>query len=235
MGRLAAGVAHDFNNVLTAIGGYADLLAGSIAENDPRRADVDAIRDAGSRAAALTRQLLAFGRRQELRPTELDLSDVVDGIVPMLRTVLGGGVDLATPRDGAVRLVRMDRAQLEQAILNLALNARDAMPDGGRVTIDCADEAFGVGDPRLRSPAVPGAYARLTVADTGVGMSEETLAHVFEPFYTTKAPTLGTGLGLSSVEGAIVQSGGFVTVESRLGKGSTFAIHIPRVPVEPTT
>ncbi|MEI8334321.1 MAG: PAS domain-containing protein, partial [Chloroflexota bacterium] len=235
VGRLAGGVAHDFNNLLAVINGHAEFLADSIPADDPRREDVDAIHATGARAAALARQLLAFGRRQTLRPSIVDIDDVVDALAPMLRSIVGDDVELVVPRDHPVGHVRVDRAELEQAIVNLVLNARDAMPGGGRVTIATSDIAVDVGDPWLRPPAVPGDYVRLTVADTGTGMDAETLSHVFEPFYTTKLRDKGTGLGLSSVEGAIAQSGGFVTVESELGRGSSFSIHLPRAFGEPVT
>ena len=228
VGRLAGGVAHDFNNVLAVINGYAEFLGDSIPPDDPRHEDVDAIRDAGARAAALTHQLLAFGRRVALRPTVLDPDDVIAGIAPMLRSLLGDDVELVIARGEPVGHVRVDRAELEQAITNLVLNARDAMPGGGRVTIETAEVTIAAEDPRPHPAAVSGEYVRLTVSDTGTGIAPELLPHVIEPFFTTKEFGHGTGLGLSSVEGAIAQSGGFVTVESELGTGSAFAIFLSR-------
>ena len=228
VGRLAGGVAHDFNNLLAVINGYTELLAASIDADDPRRADVDAISGAGSRAAALTRQLLAFGRRQALRPSVVDIDDVVADLLPMLRSLAGDRVDLVAVRGDPVGSVLVDRIELEQAIVNLVLNARDAMIGSGRVTIETADETVEAGDPRLHRLGASGAYVRLTVADTGSGIDAAALPHIFEPFFTTKELGHGTGLGLSSVEGAVAQSGGFVTVESKVGEGSRFSIHLPR-------
>ncbi len=229
IGRLAGGVAHHFNNLLMSINGSAEFLAMSIPADDPRRVDIDAIRDAGGRAATLTHQLLSFGRRQALRPVVLDVNEVVGGIVPMLRSLVGGDVELVVRRSGPVGDVRVDRAELEQAITSLVLNAGDAMSGGGRVTIETADVTIAAGDPGLPPLAAAGDYVRLTVTDTGTGIGAETLGHLFEPFFTTKVVGHGSGLGLPSVEGAVVQSGGFVTVESAVGTGSAFAILLPRV------
>ncbi|MEI7744486.1 MAG: PAS domain S-box protein, partial [Chloroflexota bacterium] len=207
VGRLAGGIAHDFNNVLAAVGGYAQLLAASLPAGDPRLDDVRAIQDAGDRAAALTRQLLAFGRRQALQPTVLDPGEVVSGLAPMLRSLVPASVELVLPAGSTGALVRVDRAGLEQAVVNLALNARDAMPAGGTLTVETLRVAIAPDDQRLRSAARPGPFVQITVTDTGTGIDPAILPHVFEPFLTTKAFGKGSGLGLSSVDGFIAQSG----------------------------
>ncbi|MEI7743375.1 MAG: PAS domain S-box protein, partial [Chloroflexota bacterium] len=228
VGRLAAGVAHDFNNQLAAIGGYAEFLASSLPPDDPRRDDVEEIRRAGERAAALTRQLLAFGRRQTLRPVVLDPGEAVAGLAPMLRSLVPAGVELVLPAGPIGAEVRVDRANLEQAIVNLVLNARDAMPAEGTLSITVEAVEVDDDDPRLRSTAVPGPHVRIAVTDTGSGIDPEILPHILEPFFTTKAFGRGSGLGLSSVDGFVAQSGGFIGVESAIGTGSTVSIHLPR-------
>ena len=212
VGRLAGGIAHDFNNLLTAIGGYSQFLAAGFDDDDPRREDALEIVRASDRAAALTGQLLAFSRRQVLLAEVLDLGEVVAGLESMLSRLLGESVELATSVEPGC-LVRADRGQLEQVITNLALNARDAMPSGGNVelAVRCLD-----GD------------VELTVSDTGVGMDPETIVHIFEPFFTTKDPGKGTGLGLATAYGIVTQSGGDISVDSRLGEGSTFRVVLPR-------
>ena len=227
VGRLAGGVAHDFNNLLAAISGTAELLLASLAEDDPRREDVEAILEAGSRGALLTRQLLAFGRRQPLEASVLDPDAVVDGLVPMLRALVPATIGLTVGHVGSARSIRADRAQLEQSIVNLVLNARDAVEADGRIDVVVDEADVAAGDRRLRAPAGPGRYVRIAVSDTGTGIDAETLAHIFEPFFTTKAAGEGSGLGLSSVDGFVVQSGGFVEVTSEPELGSTFAIHLP--------
>lgn len=228
VGRLAGGVAHDFNNLLVVINGNADFLAASLPPDDPRLEDVAAISEAGIRAAALTRQLLALGRRQTLRPVVIDVSDAIAWLTPMLRSLLDADVEIVIRRDPASAHVRVDHAQLEQVVMNLVLNARDAMPAGGRLTIETACLDIEAGDPRLRPPAEPGRFVRITVADTGAGVGPEDRAHIFEPFYTTKEFGSGSGLGLATVDGVVAQSGGFVTVDSEVGAGSTFSIFLPR-------
>ncbi len=228
VGRLAGGIAHDFNNQLMAINGYAALVADSLPPGDPRLPDIDAIRDAGERAAALTRQLLAFSRRQTLQPAAVDVAGVVVGLRPMLTRLLGEEVTLFVRAESGVGPAWADRSQLEQVVVNLVTNARDAMPAKGALAIETAEVEIAVGDPRLKAPAVPGRYVRLAVTDTGTGIDAGTLEHVFEPFFTTKERGRGTGLGLSTVEGVVTQSGGFVTVESELGRGTTFDVFLPR-------
>jgi len=228
VGRLAGGVAHDFNNQLTAIMGYADILRTSLAEGDARREEVAEILRAAGRAAELTRQLLAFSRRQVLRPRVVDLNDLVREMRGMLQRLIGENIRLHTRcADGSLR-VRADPAQLEQVIMNLAVNARDAMPEGGLLEIATETEP-----PRAGQRG--DLFHFLSVTDTGTGMSPEVLSRLFEPFFTTKEPGRGTGLGLSTAYGIIKQSGGHITCRSTPGKGTTFAIRLPsteEVPAE---
>ena len=233
VGRLAGGVAHDFNNLLTAVGGYAELLAESMAPEDPRRDDVDAIRAAGARAATLTRQLLAFGRRETLQPVTLRVPDAVDGLSKILRSLVPADVNLVVRHTDGDASAHVDRSHLQQAVVNLVLNARDAMPRGGTLTIETGSVRLEAGDPRGRPPVPPGTYVSLAITDTGTGIPPESLPHLFEPFFTTKPFGKGSGLGLSSLDGFVAMSGGFVTVASTVGEGSTFTIHLPAVtPVE---
>jgi PAS domain S-box-containing protein len=234
VGRLAGGIAHDFNNQLAAIGGFAEVLADGLAADDPRRRDIEAIRDAGLRAGALTRQLLAFGRRQALQPSVVDVGEVIVGLGRVLRSLVPASINIVLPDGAPTTRVRVDRAGLEQAIMNLVLNARDAMPGGGTITIGLASLAVPTGDPRLRGTATAGQYLQATIADTGSGIDPALLPHVFEPFFTTKAFGLGSGLGLSSVDGFVAQSGGFLGVESEPGVGSTFTILLPVTDELPT-
>jgi two-component system cell cycle sensor histidine kinase/response regulator CckA len=229
VGRLAGGVAHDFNNILTAIGGYTDLLLADLPEGDRRRHDVDEIYKAAQRAAALTQQLLAFSRRQVLQPKVIDLKALVTDIEKMLRRLIGEDILFATvlhPRTGNVRA---DPGKIEQVIVNLAVNARDAMPDGGRLTIETRnvqlDESYTVDHPTV----VPGPYVLLTVSDTGVGMTDETKARIFEPFFTTKVRGKGTGLGLATVYGIVKQTGGHIWPYSEPGRGTAMRVYLPQV------
>ena len=229
VGRLAGGVAHDFNNILTAILGYGDLLRASLSGDSPLQEDVEEIRKAAERAATLTRQLLAFSRRQVLTMEVLDLNHLVRDLEKMLRRVIGEDVRIVTLFDRSLGRVRADRGQLEQVLMNLVVNARDAMPGGGTLTIetrnDEIDEARAREHPGLR----PGAAVLLAVSDTGTGMDEDTKSHIFEPFYTTKEKEKGTGLGLATVYGIIEQSGGQIFVHSEPGHGTRFEIYLPRV------
>ena len=233
VGRLAGGIAHDFNNLLMAINGYAGLVADVLPPGDPLRPDIEAIREAGERGAVLTRQLLAFGRRQVLQPTAVDVGAIVAGLRAILSRLLGEDVALYIRSDPGIGPVWADPAQLEQIVVNLVTNARDAMPDGGAVAIETAEIEIGAEDPRLRARAAPGRYVRLAVTDTGTGMDAATLSHVLEPFFTTKAAGRGTGLGLSTVEGIVAQSGGFVAIESEVGRGTTFDVFLPRTDAAP--
>jgi PAS domain S-box-containing protein len=229
VGRLAGGVAHDFNNLLSVILGYTGLILRRLPEPDPLRPRITEIHKAGERAAALTRQLLAFSRRQVLQPVVMDLNATVENLEKMLRRLIGEDIDLSTLLDRRAGLIRADPSQVEQVIVNLAVNARDAMPRGGRLTIETApavlDEAYTSARPGVR----PGRHVALVVSDNGSGMDAETQAHLFEPFFTTKEQGKGTGLGLATVYGIVEQSGGHITFESRVDHGTTFRIYFPRV------
>jgi signal transduction histidine kinase/ActR/RegA family two-component response regulator len=227
VGTLAGGVAHDFNNLLSVINGYAAMALTELPEGHCAREELQEILAAGGRAAILTRQLLAFGRRQVLRPEVMDLNEVVAGIEKMLRRLIPEDIELVTLRAPGLRRSRIDPGQLEQALVNLVVNARDAMPEGGRIEISTADVSLPEGDARLDPQARPGSYVRLSVKDDGAGMDEDTRARCFEPFFTTKAPGQGTGLGLSTVYGIVSQSRGFVRVESQPGAGATFELYFP--------
>jgi signal transduction histidine kinase/ActR/RegA family two-component response regulator len=229
IGRLAGGVAHDFNNLLTVIRGYTELMLEELPPEAPIALQLGLIQRTTDRAAALTRQLLAFSRRQLLQPIVLDLNGVVAEMEKMLRVLIGEDVELVTLLDPALGRVRADAGQLEQVLMNLAVNARDAMPGGGRLTIGTANVALGGADARRAVGIEPGRYVALTVGDTGVGMDAATQARVFEPFFTTKGPGKGTGLGLATVYGIVQQSGGHVTVESAPGRGAMFTVRLPRV------
>jgi PAS domain S-box-containing protein len=229
VGRLAGGVAHDFNNLLTAISGYSDLLLHRLPDYSTLRRDVEEIRKAGDRAAALTRQLLAFSRRQVLQPKVLDLNTVVTNMGQMLRRLIGEDIELSTDLSPSLSRVKADPGQIEQVIVNLAVNARDAMPDGGRITIATADAELSPAYAVVHTDVRPGPHVLLSVADTGQGMSDETQAHLFEPFFTTKERGKGTGLGLATVYGIVQQSGGHIRVNSAADRGSTFLIYLPRV------
>jgi PAS domain S-box-containing protein len=232
VGRLAGGIAHDFNNLLTAILGYSALLMHRFSPKDPLREHASEIQRAGERASALVRQLLAYSRRQVLQPSVLDPNTVVEGVEDLLRRVVGEDVELRLALDREVPFVRADRGQLEQVLLNLAVNARDAMPRGGCLTIETRGAEVEAGG---EASLEPGRYVVLSVADTGCGMDETTRAHVFEPFFTTKGPGKGTGLGLATVYGIVRQSGGRVSFESEVGRGTTFRVHLPAVLGEEAT
>jgi signal transduction histidine kinase len=229
VGRLAGGIAHDFNNILTAITGYADLLLEDLGATDPRRQDADEIHKAADRAAGLTRQLLAFSRQQVLQPTVIEVNKLVGDLEKMLRRLLGEDVELTTRLAPTTGRVKADPGQLEQVIMNLAVNARDAMPTGGKLTLETGNMDLDESYATDHYPARAGPFVMLAVSDTGIGMSEETQAHMFEPFFTTKEKGKGTGLGLATVYGIIKQSGGFIWVYSEVGHGTTFKLYLPRV------
>ena len=229
IGQLSGGIAHDFNNLLTIINGCCELLEPELPQSGPIRKNCDQIRKAGEKAASLTKQLLAFSRQQVLEPRVLDLNAVVLDLEKMLKRVIGEDIELRTVSDRSLGTVKADRSQIEQVIMNLIVNARDAMPNGGRLTIETAnvvvDEAFA----RRHRPQKPGPYVRLSVRDTGIGMDAETQARIFEPFFTTKEVGKGTGLGLSTAYGVMRQSGGHIWASSQLGQGTTFEIYLPVV------
>jgi len=229
VGRLAGGVAHDFNNILTAIIGYADLLAMDLPAEDPKRADIAEIRRAADRATKLTRQLLAFGRRDAQQICVLDMNDVVSGVLPMLRQLIGTHIELVTSVGSDLGRIRGDAGQLEQVIVNLVLNARDAMPGGGRLAVTTADVDLDDAFVRSHRGSRSGPFVRLVVEDTGVGMDATTKAHLFEPYFTTKEPGRGTGLGLATVYGIVKQSGGSIFADSELGRGTTISVYLPRI------
>ena len=227
IGRLAGGVAHDFNNLLTAINGYSDLLIRSMAEGNPYRDSVEEIRRAGERAATLTRQLLTFSRKQVLDIRILDLNQVLAEIKKMLGRLIGEDIEMVTLLEEGEAMVSGDPGQIEQVVLNLAVNARDAMPQGGRLTLQIANTTLDRGQVGAFFVIAPGPYVRLTVSDTGIGMSPEVKAHLFEPFFTTKPSGQGTGLGLSTVYGIVKQAGGNLSVWSEVGRGSSISVYLP--------
>jgi two-component system, cell cycle sensor histidine kinase and response regulator CckA len=228
IGRLAGGVAHDFNNLLTVILGYTESLVTQFQRDDPLRKDLDHIMEAGQRAASLTRQLLAFGRKQALQPEVLNLNGAVSSLGAMLQRLIGEDIDLVTVLADDPWNVKADRSQVEQVVMNLAVNARDAMPKGGKLTIETSnvfiDEQYAEGHVDVE----PGPYAMFAVTDTGCGMDEQVKRRLFEPFFTTKEKGKGTGLGLSTVYGIVRQSGGNIWVYSEPGQGTTFKIYLPR-------
>jgi CheY-like chemotaxis protein len=230
IGALAGGVAHDFNNLLTVITGFSEILLGQLNANDPSRELVSEIRQAGDRAAALTRQLLAFSRKQLLAPKIIDLNLLLRETEKMLRRLIGEDIELETRLAAELGCVRADPGQLEQALLNLVVNARDAMPTGGHLTIATSNVELQSPFSRQHPEAPSGPFVMLVVSDTGCGMAEAVRAQIFEPFFTTKEIGKGTGLGLATVYGIVKQSGGHIEVHSEVGRGTVFQIYLPRVP-----
>ena len=229
VGRLAGGIAHDFNNLLMVIQGYGDLLVERLPTGDPLRRNAEQIQMASQRASSLTRQLLAFSRKQMLAPKILNIQTVVADMEKILRRLIGEDIQLETSSAPDLGLVKADRSQIEQVILNLAVNARDAMPQGGRLTIETANVELDASYSHPPAVLSPGKYVMLAVTDNGCGMDAETQAHVFEPFFTTKEKGKGTGLGLATVYGVVKQSGGYVWVYSEPGRGTSFKIYLPRI------
>jgi len=227
VGRLAGGVAHDFNNLLTIITGYSQMIQRNLEPGSPIKAHVDAILKSGERAAALTRQLLAFSRRQDFSPRIMDLNAVVGNTEKMLHRLIGEDIELLTVLSAGIGMVKGDHGQIEQVIMNLAVNARDAMPNGGRLTLETANVELDEAYARGHMPVEPGSYVMLAVTDTGCGMDAPTQAHIFEPFFTTKEPGKGTGLGLATVYGIVKQHGGNIWVYSEPGHGTAFKIYLP--------
>ncbi|HEY5528610.1 MAG TPA: ATP-binding protein, partial [Thermoleophilia bacterium] len=227
VGQLAGGIAHDFNNLLTAIIGNSSLALGAMAAEDPNRELIADIKETGERAAGLTRQILAFSRRQILKPQILQLNDIFLGMEPLLRRTLGEDIDLRFFLASDLRETEVDPHQMEQVLMNLVLNARDAMPEGGHLTVETANVTLDRKYARIHPEVEPGRYVTLSVTDTGCGMCEETRSRIFEPFFTTKEVGKGTGLGLSTVFGIVKQSGGSISVYSEPGTGSTFKAYLP--------
>jgi signal transduction histidine kinase len=228
IGRLAGGLAHDFNNIVQAIGGFSEVLLRDLDEGDVRRRPVEEIRRAGDRAASLTRQLLAFSRQQVLQPRVLDLNETVSTMESLLQRLIGEDVELRASLAPDLWAVLADATQIEQVLMNLVVNARDAMPGGGTITIDTANTALSNADSGGSFAVVPGHYVRLDVADTGIGMSADVKARAFDPFFTTKPLGRGTGLGLSTVYGIVKQSGGYIWVDSEPERGTRVRIYLPR-------
>ena len=233
IGRLAGGIAHDLNNALTAIAGYAELALAEVAAGHPARTDIEEIRRATERAGAVTRQLLAFSRKQLLEPRVFDLNVTVTSLSRMLARLLGPDINVQASVADSLPRILGDPSQVEQAVINLAVNARDAMPGGGRLQLTTSLEQIDEASARAHVPMTPGPYVLLRVSDTGLGMSRETQARIFEPFFTTKDVGKGTGLGLSMVYGTLKQAGGFVFVDSEVGRGTTFRLYFPPAAMQP--
>lgn len=229
LGQLAGGVAHDFNNILAVIMGYTDMMMDALGPDDPMRKEAGEIRHAAERATALTRQLLVFSRKEILQPVVLDLNAVVKGIDKMLRQLIGENIELNVVLGKALGRFKADAGYVGQVLMNLVVNARDAMPNGGKLTIETSRIKLGENDARADTGVTPGDYVVLCVRDTGTGMTDNVKAHLFEAMFTTKPKGEGTGLGLSTCQTIVQQSGGHIVVQSELGKGTTFSVHFPCV------
>ncbi len=228
IGKLAGGIAHDFNNLLTAIIGYSELMLNQTHNDDPLRQQIEEIKKAGERAASLTRQLLAYSRKQVLQPRVLNLNAVIAELDKMLRRLIGADIELVTRLAPELGLVKIDPNQIGQIVINLAVNARDAMPQGGKLTIETTNAQVDEAYARKNVAVTPGQYVMLSVSDTGCGMDAQTQSRVFEPFFTTKEIGKGTGLGLSMVYGIVKQSEGDILVHSEVGQGTVFQIYLPQ-------
>jgi nitrogen-specific signal transduction histidine kinase/DNA-binding NarL/FixJ family response regulator len=228
IGLLAGGVAHDFNNLLNVINGYCELILDDLPADDPKRGDLEQIRHAGKRAASLTSQLLAFSRKQILQPEVLDLNAAITEMSTMLRRLIGEDIELVAINQPDLGMVNADPGQIQQILMNLAANARDAMPQGGKLTIETSNVDLDGGHFHGYPEVAAGPYVMLAISDSGIGMDEATKAHLFEPFFTTKGKGKGTGLGLSTIYGIVKQSNGFIWVYSEPGKGTAFKIYFPR-------
>jgi len=229
IGRLAGGVAHDFNNLIGAITGYTDILRDSLSPHDPLQGDIQQIKSACRQASKLTKQLLAFGRKQPSKPRVIDLNDLVNEMLKMIQRVIGEDIHVETKLESNLGAIKVDDNQLQQVLMNLAINARDAMPSGGTLTISTRNTKLMEKMDSNRWSVPPGDYVNLSVSDTGVGMSEDVIARVFEPFFTTKETGKGSGLGLSTAYGIVKQNRGSIRVKSAPGQGSVFNMYFPRV------
>jgi PAS domain S-box-containing protein len=234
VGQLAGGIAHDFNNMLVVILGWAEISLAEASPGDPLREALTEIQNAGQAASNLTRQLLAFSRHQLVEPTIVDVNEVVAGADKMLGKIIGKHIKLRSRATAAIGTVKIDRGQLEQVVMNLVVNARDAMPSGGEITIETDNVLVGAAPSQAMTGVVPGQYVRLSVLDTGTGMSDAVRAHIFEPFFTTKERDKGTGLGLSTCYGIAKQAGGNIVVASQEGVGTTMTVYLPRCEASPT-
>ena len=227
IGRLAGGVAHDFNNILAVISGYSDLTLATLDERDPVMENIQEIKRGADRAGSLTRQLLAFSRKQQIEPKTLNLNSIVTNVDKMLRRIIGEHIELQTELAPGLENIKADPGQIEQVLMNIAVNARDAMPKGGKLMLKTSNVSLDEQQASELLSLDPGHYVRLDLGDTGSGMDEQTQSQIFEPFFTTKEVGKGTGLGLSTVHGIVRQAGGDILVESTLGKGTTFTIYFP--------